>query len=160
VQLATVTNETLEILMNEEIIAINQDSVVGTSVSPFRWGVNVRYHPLCLLRCSSTLAVSPTGPSMPPILRNIGVEKVRTGLYSCLWVQSEVMCFWIYIILLQINVLNKPADMFFTLTESPWIGAGRQYSIRVRCSISRLSISVLIASQGSLDSHRKRYGYS
>jgi hypothetical protein len=28
--------------MNHEIIAINQDPVVGTSISPFRWGINVR----------------------------------------------------------------------------------------------------------------------
>jgi alpha-galactosidase len=36
-----VTNETLEILTNREIIAINQDPVVGTGVTPFRWGINV-----------------------------------------------------------------------------------------------------------------------
>jgi len=32
---------------------------------------------------------------------------------------------------LQINDLDDPADMFFSLTESPWIRAGRQYSVRV-----------------------------
>lgn len=31
----------------------------------------------------------------------------------------------------QINTLDEPADMFFSLTESPWIRAGRQYSVRV-----------------------------
>jgi alpha-galactosidase len=36
-----VTNETLEILKNTEIIAINQDPVIGTAVTPFRWGINV-----------------------------------------------------------------------------------------------------------------------
>jgi alpha-galactosidase len=36
----------LSILKNQEIIAINQDPVYGTSISPFRWGINVRY---CLL---------------------------------------------------------------------------------------------------------------
>ena len=41
-QLASATPETLEILKNQEIIAINQDPVVGTSITPFRWGVNVR----------------------------------------------------------------------------------------------------------------------
>ncbi|KAJ7261666.1 hypothetical protein C8J57DRAFT_1071775, partial [Mycena rebaudengoi] len=30
----------------------------------------------------------------------------------------------------RLNTLNKPADMFFNLTESPWICAGRQYSVR------------------------------
>jgi hypothetical protein len=43
IQLPTVTNETLEILTNHEIIAINQDPIFGTSVTPFRWGINVSY---------------------------------------------------------------------------------------------------------------------
>ncbi|KAG5642693.1 hypothetical protein DXG03_002321 [Asterophora parasitica] len=29
-----------------------------------------------------------------------------------------------------LNVLDHPADMTFNLTESPWIRAGRQYSVR------------------------------
>lgn len=41
-QLSIVTNETLSIIGNKEIIAINQDNVVGTAISPFRWGINVR----------------------------------------------------------------------------------------------------------------------
>ena len=41
VQLSTISDENLSILKNEEIIAINQDPVVGTAVSPFRWGINV-----------------------------------------------------------------------------------------------------------------------
>jgi alpha-galactosidase len=40
-QLATITSEMLDILKNTEIIAINQDPVYGTSISPFRWGINV-----------------------------------------------------------------------------------------------------------------------
>ena len=32
----------------------------------------------------------------------------------------------------QLNVLDEPADMTFSLTESPWVRAGRQYSVRVR----------------------------
>jgi alpha-galactosidase len=40
-QLANITPETLEVLTNSEILAINQDKVIGTSVSPFRWGINV-----------------------------------------------------------------------------------------------------------------------
>ena len=31
----------------------------------------------------------------------------------------------------QLNTLDEPTDMFFNLTESPWIRAGRQYSVRV-----------------------------
>lgn len=32
---------------------------------------------------------------------------------------------------MQLNTLDEPADMFFRLTESPWIRAGRQYTVRV-----------------------------
>ncbi|KAJ8693945.1 hypothetical protein PTI98_008886 [Pleurotus ostreatus] len=69
VNMSTITNETLEILTNREILAINQDPVVGTSISPFRWGINL-------------------------------------------------------------NTLNEPSDLTFNLTESPWIRAGRAYSVR------------------------------
>jgi alpha-galactosidase len=33
----------LSVLKNQDIIAINQDPVYGTSISPFRWGINVCY---------------------------------------------------------------------------------------------------------------------
>lgn len=32
---------------------------------------------------------------------------------------------------IQLNTLDEPADMFFKLAESPWIRAGRQYTVRV-----------------------------
>lgn len=35
-----VSQDTVDILTNSEILAINQDPVVGTSISPFRWGLN------------------------------------------------------------------------------------------------------------------------
>ncbi|KAG8716501.1 hypothetical protein FRC08_009410 [Ceratobasidium sp. 394] len=38
--LSAITPDTLSILTNREIIAINQDPVYGESISPFRWGVN------------------------------------------------------------------------------------------------------------------------
>jgi len=38
--LSAMTNETLEILTNEELIAINQDPIVGQGITPFRWGIN------------------------------------------------------------------------------------------------------------------------
>lgn len=41
-QLTKATDETITILKNKELIDIHQDPVVGTSISPFRWGVNVR----------------------------------------------------------------------------------------------------------------------
>ena len=44
IQLSTISDEDLAILKNEEILASSQDNVVGTSVAPFRWGINVRSH--------------------------------------------------------------------------------------------------------------------
>ncbi|CAE6423062.1 unnamed protein product [Rhizoctonia solani] len=38
--LSAITPDTLSILANREILAINQDPVYGESISPFRWGVN------------------------------------------------------------------------------------------------------------------------
>lgn len=40
--MSAIKDSDLEILKNTEILAINQDPVFGTSISPFRWGVNVR----------------------------------------------------------------------------------------------------------------------
>ena len=40
-KLSSITPEVLSILKNQEILAINQDPVQGTSISPFRWGINV-----------------------------------------------------------------------------------------------------------------------
>ncbi|KAF8330632.1 glycoside hydrolase [Amanita rubescens] len=93
--LTKITPDILGILKNEEILAINQDPVVGQSISPFRWGFNADWtndlaHP----------AQYWSGPS-------------QNGTVFML-----------------LNVLDKPADMFFNLTESPWTRAGRQYSVR------------------------------
>ncbi|KAG6879430.1 hypothetical protein C0992_002696 [Termitomyces sp. T32_za158] len=93
--LATVTNQTLEILKNKEIIAINQDPVVGTSIIPFRWGIN------------------------PAWTHNI----THPAQYWSGQSQNGT-------VVMLLNVLDHPADMFFNLTESPWIRAGRQYSVR------------------------------
>ncbi|KAK0204415.1 hypothetical protein DFS33DRAFT_1273536 [Desarmillaria ectypa] len=40
-QLTSISNQTLEVLKNEEMIAINQDPVVGTELVSFRRGYNV-----------------------------------------------------------------------------------------------------------------------
>jgi len=93
--LSAIDDDTLSILKNEEIIAINQDAVVGTSISPFRWGINADW-----TSNSSFPAQFWSGPS-------------QNGTVFML-----------------LNTLDSPADMFFNLTESPWIRAGRQYSVR------------------------------
>ncbi|ETW78250.1 glycoside hydrolase family 27 protein [Heterobasidion irregulare TC 32-1] len=38
--LSAITDDILGILKNREILAINQDPVKGSSISPFRWGIN------------------------------------------------------------------------------------------------------------------------
>ncbi|KAJ6517973.1 glycoside hydrolase family 27 protein [Mycena vitilis] len=93
--LADASKETLEILKNTEIIAINQDPVVGTAVTPFRWGLNPDWT---------------TNASFPA---QYWSGESQNGT-----------------IVMLLNVLDEPADMFFNLTESPWMRAGRQYYVR------------------------------
>jgi len=64
------------------------------------------------------------------ILRNTGVDQTRMELLSCWWVHR--LSFDTLLNLhLQLNTLDEAATMTFNLTESPWINAGRQYSVRV-----------------------------
>ncbi|KAF9029826.1 glycoside hydrolase family 27 protein [Hymenopellis radicata] len=93
--LSKVSDQALTVLKNTEIIAINQDPVVGPGVVPFRWGINSDY------------TFNATHPA-----------QYWSG-------QSEHGT-----VFMLINTLDEPADMFFNLTESPWIRWGRQYSVR------------------------------
>lgn len=93
--LSSITSQSLEILKNTEIIAINQDPVVGKAITPFRWGVNPDW----------------TSNVTHPAQYWSGESENGT-------------------VVMLLNVLDHPADMFFSLTESPWIRAGRQYSVR------------------------------
>jgi len=93
--LSQIAKSDLEIIKNQEIIAINQDPEVGTSISPFRWGVNPDW----------------TSDSLHPAGYWSGPSQNGT-------------------VFMLINTLDSPTDMFFNLTESPWIRAGRQYSVR------------------------------
>jgi len=93
--LSAITSDILGILKNTEVLAINQDPVVGESISPFRWGINPDW-----TSNSSFPAQYWSGPT-------------QSGTVFML-----------------LNTLNEPATMFFNLTESPWIRAGRQYSVR------------------------------
>ncbi|KAK0454132.1 glycoside hydrolase [Desarmillaria tabescens] len=93
--LSAITNETLSIFKNKEILAINQDPVVGASISPFRWGINPDW-----TSNSSFPAQYWSGPT-------------QDGTVFML-----------------LNTLDEPSTLFFNLTESPWIRAGRQYSVR------------------------------
>ncbi|KAF8511506.1 glycoside hydrolase [Hysterangium stoloniferum] len=93
--LSTITPDILSILKNQEIIAINQDPVVGTAITPFRWGINPDW------------VSNQTSPA-----------QYWSG-------QSQHG-----IVIMLLNTQNETAEMFFNLTESPWIRAGRQYSVR------------------------------
>ncbi|KAG1843110.1 glycoside hydrolase family 27 protein [Suillus subalutaceus] len=93
--LATISQEMLSILKNQEIIAVNQDPIYGTSISPFRWGINSDW----------------TYNAMYPAQYWSGPSENGT-------------------VFMLINTESEPANMFFNLTESPWIRAGIQYSVR------------------------------
>ncbi|KAL4254590.1 Alpha-galactosidase [Abortiporus biennis] len=93
--LSAITPETLSILKNKEILAINQDPVVGTSISPFRWGINPDW----------------TSNSTHPAQYWSGPSQNGT-------------------VFMLLNTLSEPSTLSFNLTESPWIRAGRQYSVR------------------------------
>jgi alpha-galactosidase len=93
--LSALTSDLLGLLTNTEILSIHQDPNVGTSVSPFRWGLNPDW----------------TSNSSFPAQFYSGNSTNGT-------------------VFMLINTLSEPSDMFFNLTESPWIRAGRQYSVR------------------------------
>lgn len=93
--LSAITPDILGILKNTEILAINQDPVVGKSISPFRWGRNPDW----------------TSNSNFPAQYYSGPTQNGT-------------------VFMLLNTDSNPADMSFRLTESPWIRAGRKYSVR------------------------------
>lgn len=71
--------------MNKEIIAINQDPVVGTSVTPFRWGINVGFS--CFRRYQKVLTlILPAGlveQLYPPSAVLERGEPKRNSVYAC-----------------------------------------------------------------------------
>lgn len=115
-QLRAIEPEYLEILKNKEIIDINQDPVVGESITPFRWGINVRS-----IQTSHYLISSPN----------------RVRLSQPDWVSNTThpAQYWSGntkdgVVFMLINTLDEASPMFFNLTESWAIRAGRQYSVR------------------------------
>ncbi|KAI6105113.1 glycoside hydrolase family 27 protein [Pisolithus croceorrhizus] len=105
--LEVASNQTIEILTNREIIAINQDPVVGTGVTPFRWGINPDY--------------------------------ISNGTHPAQYWSGESQNGTVFML---INTLDEPATMFFNLTESPWIRAGRQYFVKDLWAHSNNGIAV------------------
>jgi alpha-galactosidase len=93
--LSAITPEILGILTNKEILAVNQDPVVGKSISPFRWGINPDW----------------TSNSTHPAQYWSGPTQSGT-------------------VFMLLNTLNTRSTLSFNLTESPFIRAGRQYSVR------------------------------
>ncbi|KAJ8474526.1 hypothetical protein ONZ45_g15919 [Pleurotus djamor] len=113
--MSAITQETLDIFLNKEILAINQDPVVGTSISPFRWGVNPNFS---------------SNSSFPA---QYWSGRSQNGTVFML-----------------LNTLNEPADMFFNLTESPWIRAGRQYSVRDYFGLILMRTKLIALSSGPI----------
>ncbi|QRW10767.1 hypothetical protein RhiLY_09766 [Ceratobasidium sp. AG-Ba] len=93
--LSAITSDTLNILTNREIIAINQDPVYGESISPFRWGINPDW------------SFNATHPAQ------YWSGRSQNGT-----------------VIMMLNTLDHAAAMSFNLTETPWLRAGRKYSIR------------------------------
>ncbi|KDR80408.1 hypothetical protein GALMADRAFT_136897 [Galerina marginata CBS 339.88] len=93
--LSAITPDVLGILTNKEILAINQDPVVGKSISPFRWGINPDW----------------TSNSTHPAQYWSGPSQHGT-------------------VFMLLNTLDQPSTLSFNLTESPFIRAGRTYSVR------------------------------
>ena len=79
-QLSAITPDILGILKNTEILAINQDPVVGKSVSPFRWGINVGSP---LSTCALLTCPSLTGQVTAVSPLNIGVDPLRMAQCLC-----------------------------------------------------------------------------
>jgi len=105
--LSAITPDIVEILTNSEILAINQDPVVGKSISPFRWGKNPDW----------------TSDSSFPAQYWSGPTQDGT-------------------VFMLLNTLDETSTMTFNLTESPFIRAGRQYSVRVLWAHSDNGIAV------------------
>ncbi|KAI6137248.1 hypothetical protein F5141DRAFT_1231360 [Pisolithus sp. B1] len=96
------SDQSIETLTNREIIAINQDAVVGAGVTTFRWGVN--YY---------------SGESQN------GTIFMLASITFSLEEMASVMK-----VTNQIDAPAKRATTFFNPAESPWIPAGRQYFVR------------------------------
>ncbi|KZV82943.1 glycosyl hydrolase domain-containing protein, partial [Exidia glandulosa HHB12029] len=110
--------DVVDILTNSEILAINQDPVVGTSISPFRWGFNPDW----------------TSDSLHPAQYWSG--PTQDG-----------------VVFMLLNVADSPATLSFNLTESPWIRAGRQYSVRDLWSHTDEGIAVRSFSRDDVPPH-------
>ncbi|KZW03455.1 glycoside hydrolase family 27 protein [Exidia glandulosa HHB12029] len=113
-----VSQDVVDILTNSEILAINQDPVVGTSISPFRWGFNPDW----------------TSDSLHPAQYWSG--PTQDG-----------------VVFMLVNVADSPATLSFNLTESPWIRAGRQYSVRDLWSHTDEGIAVRSFSRDDVPPH-------
>ncbi|KAH0379172.1 hypothetical protein KCU84_g996, partial [Aureobasidium melanogenum] len=92
--LTNVTNETIQILGNRDLIKVNQDPHVGESISPFRWGINADY--------------------------------VSNASFPAQYWSGNSSYGAVFMIL---NTQESAQEMFFNLTESWAIRAGRQYTV-------------------------------
>ncbi|KAJ7198342.1 glycoside hydrolase superfamily [Mycena pura] len=108
--LADASPETLEILKNTEIIA---DPVVGTALTPFRWGLSSCSHSCKHILFTSCSVLQPNWTPDARFPPQYWSGESENGT-----------------VIMMLNTLDEPANMFFSLTKSPWLRAGRQYFVR------------------------------
>ncbi|KAJ7185889.1 glycoside hydrolase superfamily [Mycena filopes] len=115
--LSSITPEILGILKNTEILAINQDPVVGKSISPFpgerTYVIDARILLVLSVVLTQFTSLQPDWTSDSNFPAQYWSGPTQSGTVFML-----------------LNTLAEPATMFFKLIESPWIRAGRQYSVR------------------------------
>ncbi|EMC96109.1 glycoside hydrolase family 27 protein [Baudoinia panamericana UAMH 10762] len=103
--LTKVSNETFTILGNRDLIKINQDPNVGTSITPFRWGNN------------SFKVGNPNYPAVYWPNNPASPAQYWSGNSSY------------GVVIMILNTANQAQNMSFALAESWLLKAGRQYEV-------------------------------
>jgi len=93
-QLSAISQDNLNILLNKEIIAINQDPQVGTSIAPFKWGVNV-----CIIFFYNSLGrgLMRSGYSLIGLMTRFTQQAIGLGKYK-----AAVLSLCLYVHLLSL----------------------------------------------------------
>ncbi|EIW55385.1 glycoside hydrolase family 27 protein [Trametes versicolor FP-101664 SS1] len=85
---------------------------------------------LAILKNTELLALSQdpvVGTGVAPFRWGINPDWVSNSTHPAQFWSGESQNGTVFML---INTLDEPADLFFSLTESPWIRAGRQYAVR------------------------------
>lgn len=88
------------------------------------------------------MSISRIGRVTALTLLSTGVDLHKMELCLCLYASSSWSDTPVLKYAFQLNTLDTPSNLFFNLTESPFIRAGRQYSVRVRPHLMYLALSL------------------